>query len=164
MLFISMQNILTNLLLSYYLILVIVGVVIVNTRAMAGTQHTLSCMIENFNSSKIPFLYTWSIATCTSEQCVIEDVQFTDARTDYRCEVRRHDDNTVIAISDNTSLEVSSKLSIIYSIIIVYSYIHAVNILDVCSSSITTAVSRNNHHARPLCWFKCDLQVSLEPP
>ena len=99
-----------------------------NTRAVAGTDHTLNCTLENFNSSGILLLYTWSIAnkkisTCTSEQCVIHDVQFTDASTDYRCEVRRCD-NTVIAISDNTSLEVSSKLSIIYSIIIVYSYIY----------------------------------------
>ena len=90
-----------------------------NTRAVAGTQHTLTCMIENFNSTGIPLLYMWwkanqNISTCTSEQCVIPDVQFIDARTDYRCEVRRHDDNTVIAISDDTSLEVSSKLSLYY--------------------------------------------------
>ena len=85
-----------------------------NTTAVAGTQHTLTCMIENFDSSGIPLLYMWlkanqNISTCTSEQCVIPDVQFTSARTDYRCEVRRRDGNTVIAISDNTSLEVSSK-------------------------------------------------------
>ena len=85
-----------------------------NTRAVAGTQHTLTCMIENFNSSGIPLLYMWSkanqnISTCTNEQCVIHDVQFTDARTDYHCEVSRRDSNTVFAISDNTSLEVSSR-------------------------------------------------------
>ena len=86
-----------------------------NTIAVAGSRHTLTCTLENFNSSGIPLLYTWSTAsrgipTCTSEQCVIPDVQFTDARTDYHCEVSRHDGNTtVIAISDNTSLKVSSK-------------------------------------------------------
>ena len=90
-----------------------------NTIAVAGTHHTLTCTLENFNSSGIPLLYTWSIAsqrisTCTSEHCVIHTVQFTDARTDYHCEVRRHDDNVVIAISDNSSLKVSSKFSIIY--------------------------------------------------
>ena len=98
-------------------------------------------MLENFDSSGIPLLYTWSLAsqrlsTCTSEQCVIHTVQFTDARTDYRCEVHRRDGNTVIAISDYTSLEISSKLSMIHSIIIVYLYIHVymspVNILDTC--------------------------------
>ena len=85
-----------------------------NTTAVAGTDPTLTCMLENFDSTGIPLLYTWYIAsqrlsTCTSEQCVIHTVQFTDARTDYRCEVHRGDDNTVIAISDDTSLKVSSK-------------------------------------------------------
>ena len=84
-----------------------------NTTAVAGTDHTLICTLENFDSTGIPLLYTWYIAgqtssTCTNEQCVIHTVQLTDARTDYRCEVRRRDGNT-IAISDNTSLEVSSK-------------------------------------------------------
>ena len=85
-----------------------------NTTAVAGSHHTLTCTLENFDSSGIPLLYTWStasrrISTCTSEQCVISNVQFTDARTDYHCEVTRYDGNTVIAISDNTSLKVSSK-------------------------------------------------------
>ena len=87
-----------------------------NTTAVAGTDHTLTCMLENFDSTGIPLLYTWSIAserlsTCTNEHCVVHTVQFTDARTDYRCEVRRRtrDGNTVITISDNTSLKVSSK-------------------------------------------------------
>ena len=87
-----------------------------NTRAMAATDHTLTCTLENFNSSGIPLLYMWwkanqNISTCTSEHCVIPDVQFISARTDYRCEVHRRDDNTVIVISNDTSLEVSSKLS-----------------------------------------------------
>ena len=85
-----------------------------NTTAVAGSHHTLTCTLENFDSSGIPLLYTWSIAsqrlsTCTSEHCEIRNVQFTDARTNYVCEVHRRDNNTVIAISDNTSLKVSSK-------------------------------------------------------
>ena len=86
-----------------------------NTTAVVGTHHNLTCTLENFNSSGISLLYMWSkanqtMSTCTSEHCVIHNVEFTNASTDYRCEVHRGDNNTVIAISDNTSLKVSSKL------------------------------------------------------
>ena len=84
-----------------------------NTMAIAGESHTLTCMLEgsdpNIQLSYVWFIGTRRIETGTNPQYRISTVDLTDARSDYRCAIHRSDDNNLIAISPNTSLNVSSK-------------------------------------------------------
>ena len=84
-----------------------------NTMAIAGQPHTFTCMLEGSDPS-IQLSYVWSfdnrmLETGANPQYTINVVVLTDARSDYRCAVRRSDDNNLIAMSPNTSLNVSSK-------------------------------------------------------